>query len=112
MTTPCNSPTPIINKRDTIISTHKHDEKIKKPIPIKIKTKTSNSKQFKVGKNPPRIICNDIQYDLEKVMLKKLSGFSQENKIKEYDLNQKEEVEQMRIEEKEIAKLETQLNGI
>ena len=112
MNTPCNSPAPIINKMDTIISTHKHNEKVKKPIPIKINTKTSNSKQFKVGKHPPKIICNDIQYELEKFMLKKLSGFSQENKIKEYDLNQEEEVKQIRGEEKEIEKLETQLNRI
>ena len=107
MTTPCNSPTPMIKQISPIDRT-----KVKKPIPIKIKTKTSNSKQFKVGKNPPRIICNDIQYDLEKVMLKKLSGFSQENKIKEYDLNQKEEVEQIRVEEHELATLGHQLNGI
>lgn len=112
MTTPCNSPTPIINKMDTIISTHKHNEKIKTPIPIKITTKTSNSKLFKVSKNPPRIICNDIQYDLENFMLKKLSGFSQDNEIKKYDLNQEKEVEQIRVEEHELATLGHQLNGI
>ena len=107
MNTPCNSPTPVI--KQTI---HMSRTKVKKPIPIKINTKTSNSKQFKVGKNPPRIICDDIQYELEKIMLKKLSGFSQENKIKEYDLNQEEEVKQIRIEEKELSKIEEQLNGI